>query len=67
MIARFHLQAIRLPAAPEETLVVYPKGLVPDAVYRFENRETGETREMTGAVVQRDGFTFTLPKREGTI
>jgi hypothetical protein len=36
-------------------------------VYTFENPETGETRELTGAAVQRDGFTFALPKREGAV
>jgi len=64
---RGFIQGIRLPTAPEEALTVYPKGLVPEAVYRFENPETGETRELTGAAIQRDGFTFALPKRAGAV
>jgi hypothetical protein len=36
-------------------------------VYRFENPETGETRELTGAALQQSGFTFALPKRAGAI
>ena len=54
-------------APPEATRVVHPKALVPDVVYRFENPETGELRELTGAAVQRDGFAIALPKREGAI
>ncbi len=61
------LQAIRLPKASATQLIVYPHALDPETVYRFENPETGETRELTGAVVQQDGFIFALPKREGTI
>ena len=29
--------------------------------------ETGETRELTGKAVRRDGFTIACPKREGAI
>ena len=61
------VQAIRLPAAPEETLAVFPQGLVPDAVYSFENPETGETRTLTGTALQQNGFAFALPKRAGAI
>ena len=64
---RGFIQGIRLPACPDESLVVHPKGLRPDARYLFENPESGETRELSGLTVQRDGFTFALPKREGSI
>jgi len=64
---RGFLQGIRLPACPEDTLVVHPEALRPDSVYVFENPESGETRELTGTVVERDGFTFTLPRREGAV
>jgi len=62
---RGFIQAIRLPAARAESLTVYPRGLREDAVYHFENPETGETREMTGAALQAQGFAVTLPQRAG--
>ena len=61
------IQGIRLPACPEETLVVHPKALRPDVVYLFENPETGETKELAGHAIERDGFTFALPRRQGAI
>lgn len=64
---RGFIQAIRLPAATVETLTVYSQGLQEEAGYRFENPETGETRELTGAAVQQQGFTFALPKRAGAV
>jgi alpha-galactosidase len=64
---RGFLQGIRLPACPEETLVVHPQGIRADARYLFENRENGETRELDGRVLLRDGFAFALPRREGAI
>jgi len=64
---RGFIQGIRLPKAPEATLVVYPRGLRPDVAYRFENPETGETRELTGAAVQQNGFVFALPPRAGAV
>jgi hypothetical protein len=36
-------------------------------VYRFENPETGETLELTGAAAQQHGFVFALPPRMGAI
>jgi alpha-galactosidase len=64
---RGFIQGIRLPAAVPETLTVCPRGLQAEAVYRFENPETGETRELTGAALQEQGFAITLPKRAGAI
>ncbi|MEI6422187.1 MAG: hypothetical protein WCP55_08200, partial [Lentisphaerota bacterium] len=64
---RGFIQAIRLPACPDDTLVVHPKSMQPDSVYVFENPESGESRKLTGNKVNEDGFTFFLPKREGAI
>ncbi|MCX6986330.1 MAG: hypothetical protein NT118_16520 [Lentisphaerae bacterium] len=64
---RGFIQAFRLPAAPEEILVVYPKALRPDSVYVFENPESGEIRECTGRTAHNDGFSFKLPKRQAAI
>lgn len=61
------VQAIRLPAAEEETLSIYLEGTRPDVVYRFENAETGESREIAGEKLSRDGFTVALPPRSGAI
>ncbi len=64
---RGFIQGIRMPAAPAETLTVYPQGLEAEANYHFENPETGEIRDMTGATLQGQGFCFALPKRAGAI
>jgi hypothetical protein len=64
---RGFIQGIRLPACPEESLVVHPEAISPDATYLFENPETGELRELSGQAVLRDGFTFTLARRQGAI
>jgi alpha-galactosidase len=59
------VQAIRLPAAPQESLTVHLQGLCPHATYLFENPETGETKAIAGADLARDGFTVTLTPRSG--
>jgi len=64
---RGFIQGIRLPACPDDSLVVHPKALQPNSGYLFENPESGETRQLTGHAVLRDGFTFDLPKRQGAI
>jgi alpha-galactosidase len=64
---RGFIQGIRLPACMQETLVVHPRVARPDAVYLFENPETGETRERTGKELEQAGFTFSLPKRQGAL
>ena len=64
---RGFIQGIRLPATKAETLTVYPQGLQTEAVYRFENPETGEIRELTGMALQQQGFCFALPKRAGAV
>jgi len=64
---RGFIQGIRLPACVQERLVVYPRGIRPDAVYLLENPETGETKEVAGHVLEQAGFTFTVPKRQGAI
>ena len=61
------IQAIRLQQAPDESATFHPRGLRPDAAYRLENPETGETRAVAGAVLIRDGLTFALTRRSGAI
>jgi hypothetical protein len=61
------VQAIRLPAAPEETLTVHLKGIDPQAAYVFTNSETHERREVAGEALLREGFTLALPARSGAI
>ena len=61
------VQGIRLPASPQETLIIHPKGIRPDAIYFFENAETGETRDIAGEDLINAGFTFALPARSGAI
>jgi hypothetical protein len=64
---RGFLQGIRLPSCPTETLVVRPRAITPNRTYVFENPENGERRELPGAILLRDGFTFRLAAREGSI
>ncbi|MCX7803731.1 MAG: hypothetical protein N3A38_00945 [Planctomycetota bacterium] len=61
------VQAIRLPQAAGEKLVVHPKALRPERTCVFENPESAEVRESSGAALASDGFAFALPKREGAI
>lgn len=58
---------VRLPAAPEDRFTAQLQGIDPAARYRFEEGETGETRELTGAALAQQGFALTLPARSGTI
>ena len=60
------IQAIRLPDAIEKTLKVFPQAFRPDTLYRFENPETGEKRELAGKALQH-GFAVALPQREGAL
>lgn len=61
------VQGIRLPDAAEATLTVSLRGLRADAVYAFEEAETGAARTLTGAALQQAGFTFAAPPRAGTL
>jgi alpha-galactosidase len=61
------LQGIRFPASPDETITIHPQAIDPESMYVLENPETGETREMAGAALARDGFTFALPQRSGAV
>ncbi|MCC7355612.1 MAG: alpha-galactosidase [Anaerolineae bacterium] len=63
--ARGLVQAIRFPKSPEETMTVHLDGVRTDATYLFENPETGETKEIHGAALARDGFSITLAPRSG--
>ena len=61
------VQGIRLPAASAESTTVCPQGIDAAAQYRFENMESGETREVAGDALIRDGFTFAVPPRNGAV
>ena len=61
------IQAIRLPGSAREKLTVHPKGLQPAASYVFEESETGETSITDGEAIMRDGLTFSLAPRSGSI
>lgn len=61
------IQGVRFPASPEEDLKIHLKGIRPEVMYSFENAETGETRNILGEELIRNGFTFTLPARNGAI
>jgi len=61
------IQGIRLPACPEETVSVQPRGICPDSTYLLENLETGEKKEELGSALIQNGLTIGLPKRSGAI
>jgi alpha-galactosidase len=61
------LHGFRLADCPETTLTIQPEGIAGDAVYAFENPETGEELEISGAELIKDGFVFTLPKRTAAL
>ena len=64
---RGFIQGIRLPESQENTFTIHPKALSPGATYLFDNPETGETRNIAGKNLERDGFTFELPARSGAV
>jgi hypothetical protein len=47
-------------------LTVRLKGLNPDAHYQLHNADTGETKNLTGIHLLRDGFSFTIPEQGGS-
>jgi len=49
------------------SLTIRPEALRAGAVYLFENPDAGETREIPGSALIRDGFTLRLPKRAAAI
>jgi hypothetical protein len=61
------VQGLRLPAAPAETLTVELHGLLPGAIYEFEEAETGETRSLLAAADGRKAFTLAAPLRGATL
>ncbi len=61
------IQAFRLQECPQEAITLYPKGLLAEALYRLENSETGETREVAGAELLQSGLTVALPQRSAVI
>jgi alpha-galactosidase len=61
------VQAIRLPASAQESLTIHLQAIDPDAVYTFENAESGETMELSGEDLLHTGFTFALAPRSGAI
>ena len=61
------LQGIRHTACPEETFTAHLQGLQPEANYLFENPETGEQFQCSGAEVMQQGITLALPRRNGVI
>ncbi|MEZ4727386.1 MAG: alpha-galactosidase [Caldilineaceae bacterium] len=61
------VQGIRLPDAAAESFTVHLHGIQGDANYCFENPETGETSEISGEVLQHNGFTLALPARQGVL
>jgi len=61
------VQGIRLPGSPRETMVIKPRGIMPDGEYLFENPETGEKREVNGEDLTSRGFPLRLPRRSGVI
>jgi alpha-galactosidase len=61
------LHGFRLAHCEQESLTVHPEGICADSLYAFENPETGEKKEISGAELVSDGFIFELPKRTAAL
>jgi alpha-galactosidase len=61
------IQGIRLAECPEGCITVTPRGIVDNSLYVFENQETQQILKIPGAILAREGFTFTLPERSAAI
>jgi len=61
------IQGFRLAQCPVESISVMPQGISTTGLYRFDNPETQERREIPGAALAREGFSFTLPKRSAAL
>jgi hypothetical protein len=61
------LQAIRLANCTDESYTAYLKGIDLRRDYLFQNPESGEKRLLSGAALAKDGFTFDLPARSGSV
>ncbi len=60
--------AFRRPQAPYPVAVLALQGLEAQALYRVENRDTGETAEYTGRELMETGLSLTIPeKRESRL
>ncbi|MBP5293772.1 MAG: alpha-galactosidase [Clostridia bacterium] len=60
------IQIIRNTQTPDPSCKVRPF-VRPDEIYTFEEYGTGRTLSMSGAILQRDGFSTELPIRTGRI
>lgn len=56
---------VRNDESEEEWIVVHPKKICSDLVYRWENLETHEAIEISGASLNKDGVKVELPKHGG--
>jgi alpha-galactosidase len=61
------IQAIRLQTSSEESITIHPKAICCDALYFFDNNETGETKRIAGESLIHDGFIIKLKQRSGAI
>lgn len=61
------VQGIRLPECWEEVMVIHPSGILLEFIYLLENVESGETRQVVGEQLIRDGLAFALTARSGAI
>jgi alpha-galactosidase len=64
---RGFVQAIRLAGADEAQAQVRLKALRREAVYLFNEAETGEALELSGALLLDQGLHFELPRRSGSL
>jgi len=61
------VQGIRLQKCPDDSITVFPQGLDDTKRYVFEDAETGEKREVSGAALRVTGFTLKQPVRSGAV
>jgi alpha-galactosidase len=61
------VQAIRLVGCEQPSINVRLRALRQETMYVLAEAETGERRDLKGSVLMTEGFTFTLPRRTGSI
>jgi alpha-galactosidase len=61
------VQGIRFPESEEGTFTIHPRGIDFNAMYLFENSETGETKSIAGKDLAQTGFILVLPARSGAV
>lgn len=61
------VHAVRLPDAPAQSFTAGLQAIDAESAYLFENLETGESQQLSGAEILHNGFEITLAPRSGAV